>query len=126
MVLVALAFLVVALTGMRGPEGSPAEVGDYLFLLLFAATMWPLYMLAVGLLSRRARRFRVRAVALAPLLGLPLNFALLLVNVPEMLAAWLFYLSFGLTVRRPWRKDLSSARCPAHAGSAFGTAAGAR
>ena len=98
--LAAVAFLLVALTGLRGPEGSPAEVGDYLFLLIFAAVMWPLYMLAVGLLSRRARRFRVWTVALSPLLGLPLTFALLLVNVPEMLAAWIFYLSFGLSVRQ--------------------------
>ena len=90
--LAALAYLLV------GAVDDDIEVGDYLYALFFAALMWPFYMLLVARISKR-RRFRLIATLTAPLLGLPLTVGLLFVNVPEILAAWIFYILYGLTVR---------------------------
>jgi hypothetical protein len=82
-------------------EAGALNPGEYLYVLVLCAIGWPFYMLAMAALSRR-RRFRAWAVALSPLIGLPLTVGLLFVNVPEILAGWLFWLGFGAIVpRRP-------------------------
>ena len=95
----ALAYLLVWPLGEAGLVDE-IVLGDYLFVLFFAALMWPLYMVAVAVLSRRRRhRFRRWAVGLAPMLGALLTVGLLFLNVPEILAAWLFFVLYGLVVR---------------------------
>lgn len=96
-----VAYLIVwplSAAGLRGEEVEPLGLGEYLYVLVFAAIAWPFYIALVAALSRR-RRFRLWAIVASPLLGVLLNVGLLFVNVPEILAGWVFYLLYGSTVR---------------------------
>jgi hypothetical protein len=104
--LAALAPVPVWLLGELGVFGDePLSLGEYGYVLIFCAFGWPLYMLAVAKLASRRRSFRPWAVALSPLVGLPLGIGLLFVNVPEILAGWLLWLSLGALVRPSPRRE---------------------
>jgi len=94
-----VAVLVLGEAGLFGDE--PIASGDYAYVLIFCAFGWPLYMAALGVAARRARRFRRWAVALSPIVGLPLTIGILFINVPEILAGWLMWLSLGALVAPP-------------------------
>lgn len=97
--LAALAYLPVWALSEAGAFGDePISSGEYGYVLIFCAFGWPFYMWAISSVSRRGLRFRRWAIALSPIIGLPLTIGILFVNVPEILAGWIFWLSFGATV----------------------------
>lgn len=97
------AYLVVWLLGTAGLWGEdPIDSGDYAYVLILSAIAWPVYLLLVAYASRHPADFRRGAVMMAPVMGLPLIFGIVLIWVPEILAGWLFWLSYGTLVpRRP-------------------------
>lgn len=82
-------------------DAGEGSLGSYSYALIFLPFTWPLYMLALVWVAGRVRRPRGWAVALCPLLGAPLNAALLLVTLPGIAAAWVTYLLYGALVRLP-------------------------
>lgn len=85
--------------GLRASGVEPLTAGPYVVVLVSsAALLWPVYMLVVALASR-SRRFRLLVLLCAPLLGLFWLAGNLALQVPEVLAADLFYLLYGLVVR---------------------------
>jgi hypothetical protein len=109
--------LVAALShaGLHTDDVGPLSVGDAVFVLIFVLVMWPFYVLALWRL-REARRFRLWALLLTPLLGLPLNVGLLTITAPATQAMWLTFLGFALTVHRPPRgAHAEAARGPSSA-----------
>lgn len=85
--------------GLRDRGVDPISLSGFSLLLIFFSLMWPFYMAALVVASReRARRFRRWAVLLAPMLGLLLLIGNLFINVPEIQAAYLFYVLYGLSV----------------------------
>ena len=101
----AAAYVAVWLLGAAGLWGDdPIDVGDYGYVVILSAIAWPVYMLLVAYASRQPGDFRRAAVMMAPVMGLPLIFGIFLIWVPEILAGWLFWLSYGALVpRRPSR-----------------------
>lgn len=98
-----LAYLVVGAlgaAGLRTAGTGPLELGDYVVALLLSAwIMWPAYMGALALVSRHRRhQFRRWAVGLSLLLG-AVPPGIIFVTLPEIQAAILFYLLYGVTVR---------------------------
>jgi len=92
----ALAAAVLAFLVVLPFAGEGYTLGEYGVALVFGAVMWPVYLVAVFAVSRRAgRAFRWRALACVPILMLPLNLMHLLVNVPEIAAVDLAYLATG-------------------------------
>lgn len=91
----AAGFALVALVG-----GS-IELGEYVFtLVLFGWLAWPLYMLALYLLSGHGP-FRLWALVLCPLLAVALTIGNLGLDVPEVQATDVACVLFALTVRPP-------------------------
>ena len=102
MIAAAVVVLVPAkLAGWGAPP--PDHSGDaYLLSLVVLPLTWPLYLVVLALVARRARRPRRWAIALSPLLGA--WFAILLVFIvdqPSFWAAWLLWLSYGALVPLP-------------------------
>ena len=88
-------FLVVALVN------DEIELGEYLFtLVLFGWLAWPLYMLALYLLSGSGH-FRLWALLLCPLLAIGLTIGNLGLDVPEVQATDVACVLFALVVRPP-------------------------
>lgn len=96
-----LVLLPVRLAGWTQSGGEAIGTG-YLFSFTALPISWPLYMAALALVARRARRPRRWAIALSPLLGG--WFALLIffaIDRPDFYAAWLLWLSYGALVALP-------------------------
>lgn len=88
----------VGAVGLRDHGVDAISPPGFTLLLLFFSPMWPFYMASLVVASRRARSFRRSAMLLAPLLGFLLLVGNLFVNVPEIQAAYVFYLLYGLVV----------------------------
>lgn len=80
--------------------GDGYTVGEYFVVLLYGVIAFPFYLYAVDRVAGRPR-FRLWAVGLALILGLPFNVGSLFFFVPEIAAAWLCYVLIGLTIERP-------------------------
>jgi hypothetical protein len=97
-------FVVVAVAGAVGLRASgqdPIEVGEYLFtLVLFGWLAWPLYMIALYLLSGGGH-FRLWALLLCPLLAVALTIGNLGLQLPEVQATDVACVLFALLVRPP-------------------------
>lgn len=97
------AYGVVWLLGAAGLWGDdPIAAGDFAYVVVLSAIAWPVYLLLVAHGSRHPGDFRRGALMMAPVMGLPLLIGMFLLWVPEILAGWLFWLSYGALVpRRP-------------------------
>ena len=93
----------VWLLGAAGLWGDdPIDAGDFAYVVVLSAIAWPVYLLLVAYASRQPGDFRRGALMMAPVMGLPLLIGIFLLWVPEILAGWLFWLSYGALVpRRP-------------------------
>ena len=85
-------------TGLWGDD--TIRSGDYAYVVILSAIAWPVYLLLVAYASRQHGDFRRAALAMAPVMGLPLIFGIFLLWVPEILAGWVFWLSYGALVPR--------------------------
>jgi hypothetical protein len=95
-------YAVVWLLGAAGLWGDePINTGDYLYVVILALIAWPFYLVLIAYASRQHGDFRRAALLMAPVMGLPLIFGIFLIWVPEILAGWLFWLSYGALVPRP-------------------------
>lgn len=105
------AYILVWLLGAAGLWGDdPIRSGDYAYVVVLSALAWPVYLLLVSYASRDPADFRRGALMMAPVMGLPMLFGIFLIWVPEILAGWLFWLSYGALVpRRPSRRAARSA-----------------
>lgn len=73
----------------------------YLWLWLYLPLTGPLYLLVLAWVARRARRPRVWAVVLTPLLFGLFPIAVIAITLPGVAATWVAYLAFGALVRLP-------------------------
>lgn len=76
----------------------------YLFLWLYLPFTGVVYLTALALVGRRARRPRLWAVALTPLLWCVVPIFATGVNVPAIAATWVAYLTYAAVVRLPPRR----------------------
>lgn len=76
----------------------------YLFLWLYLPFTGSVYLAALAMAGRRARRPRVWAFALTPLLWGFVPIFAIAVNVPAIAATWVAYLAYAALVRLPPRR----------------------
>ena len=97
----------VWLLGAAGLWGDDTiRSGDYAYVVILSAIAWPVYLLLVAYASSQHGDFRRATLMMAPVMGLPLIFGIVLLWVPEFLAGWVFWLSYGALVpRRPGGVD---------------------
>lgn len=96
-----LVLLVPAALAGWGDAGSREYT--YLSLLLYLPFSGIVYLAALALVARRARRPRLWAVALTPLLWCVLPVFAIGVNAPGIAATWVAYIVYGAVVRLPPR-----------------------
>jgi len=96
------AYGVVFVLDQAGLFGYELSLGNYGYVLFFCAFGWPIYVAVIARIGRRGRwRFRRAAIALSPVIGLPLTIGIIFVNVPEILAGWIMWLSLGALLPPP-------------------------
>lgn len=96
-----LALLIPAALVGWGETDSRAHT--YLFLWLYLPFSGAVYLTALALVGRRARRPRVWAFALTPLLWCVLPVFAIGINAPGIAATWVAYLTYGALVHLPPR-----------------------